>query len=64
MYFDALFMCLFRFVVFGVTFNGLCCSLLSRIHLRLRTKVGKLVQMNLYYTLKLFLLFADIKFGS
>ena len=29
---DASFMCLSRFVVFRVTFNNLCCCLLSRIH--------------------------------
>ena len=28
-------MCLSRFVVFRVTFNNLCCCLLSRIHLSL-----------------------------
>ena len=32
---DASFMCLSRFDVFRVTFNDLCCCLLSRIHLSL-----------------------------
>ena len=31
--FDASFICLFRFVSFGVTFNDICCGLLSRIAL-------------------------------
>ena len=31
---DASFMCLSRFVIFRVTFNDLCCCLLSGIHLR------------------------------
>ena len=32
---DASFMCLSRFDVFRITFNGLCCWLLSRLHLSL-----------------------------
>ena len=32
--FDASSMCLFQFVAFRVTFNDLCCGLLSCIHLR------------------------------
>ena len=40
-------MCLSRFVVFRVTFNNLCCCLLSRIHLSLMDQSWQTGQMNL-----------------
>ena len=44
----------FYLLHFVSLFNNLCCGALSRKHLRVTTKLSKLVQMSLHYILKYF----------